>query len=214
MQPITRKFSLISAALFALASSVAAGCLETSGAADRAEPAEPAEGEATAESQQHFDLSCDPTAITPDRTFTTAPAECVTNKALSLGDMYSELFCSPYVVEYSYKPKNIGASWDHNPWSEAECNAMRASVTIYTFLNGVWVSNGTAKFHGDWCTGSFCGPPCHPELDAGSIMPKPGFGTKWRVAASAFAKNCTSDSGCYNDYKRVAVYDSGDCIPE
>lgn len=202
-------------ALCVLASFTAIGC----GAADPASDLEEV-SEATAESapeetgRSESSLIipiCDPTAITADVTQSTPPGNCEIVESKSLGDSYAELFCSPYVVEFTYKPTDIIVEWDHAPWSQAECEAMRANYTLYTFNGLAWTANGSAGYHGVWCTGSFCGTgTCNPALNTGSVEPVPGNGTKWRVAATAFAKNCTDT--CYNDFKRLKVKDRGSCI--
>jgi hypothetical protein len=221
MRHVNRKISTIAATFCALASVVAVGCLETAGPADAAGSAD--EG-AVAQSEQSLeippidipplDLSCDPTAIAADRSFATAPGECSSNKALSLGDTYPELFCTPYVVEFTYRPKKLKAGWDHSVATKSECEALRSTVTLYTFFQSAWSSNGTAKYHGAWFDNGPFLPSCEAVLDTGSSMPNPGIGTRWRVAVSAHARNCTSESGCYNDFKRVSVIDEGVCIPE
>ncbi len=209
-----RTRSIVSAVCFALAGTVAVGCLEgASGPTEAADAAGPAEGDTTSESQQALTLLCDPTAITPDRSFAVKAETCESNKALSIGDTYADLFCTPYVVEFTYKPLNLAAGWDHDPAGEEECEALRASYTIYTFFNGTWANNGTAKYHGVWADNSPFLPNCSQALDAGSSVPSPGFGTKWRASVSAFAKSCTGESGCYNDYKRVVVSDNTPCPP-
>lgn len=214
MLSTVRSFSALSAALFALAASAAVGCLDNSASADSADSAE---GEGTAESQQAFEISCAPAFIPADRTFANAPSECGRNLAVSPGDLYVESGCKPYVVEFGYKPKHLSAGFDHGAWSRDECLDTRSEVTVYTFANGIWSSNGTGTFHGSWSDGGGQFPTdCNPVLDFGSSMPKPGTGTKWRVAVTAYAKACginvVGDS-CYTDYKRAFVLDDETCGP-
>lgn len=217
-----RSLSAISAALFALAASAAVGCLDGSPPADRAGPADAgdsagaAEGEATAESQQELEISCVPSLIGADKTFANPPSECGKNLALSNGDLYVEAGCKPYIVEFGYKPKHLSAGFDHGAWSKEECNDTHADVTVYTFVNGNWFSNGTGKFHGSWSDGNPGPPSCTSVPDFGSSMPKPGLGTKWRVAVTAYAEACQINSvsyTCYTDYKRAYVLDDETCGP-
>lgn len=214
-----RSFSALSAALFALAASAAVGCLDGSAPADRAGPADSgdsAEGEGTAESQQSLEISCSPPLIAADKTFANPPGECGRNLAVSNGDLYVEAGCKPYVVEFGYKPKSLVAGFDHGAWSKDECKATRADVTVYTFSNGFWSSNGTGHFHGSWTDFSPAPATCTPVLDFGSSMPNPGNGTKWRVAVTAYANACGVNAHvdmCYTDYKRAFVMDDESCGP-
>jgi hypothetical protein len=163
--------------------------------------------------QDSIILGCNPATINADASFSTAPANCQVNSARSLNDIYAEIFCAPYVVEYTYRPLHFGAAWDHLPWSQAECEALRTNISAYTFNNGTWTTNGTATLHGVWCdpnVNDFCPEQCAAEFDSGNVLPTLGTGTKWRVAASAYATNC-GGSSCYRDYKRVVVSDAANC---
>jgi hypothetical protein len=212
----SRTFVAACSALFVLTSITAVGCGAADPASDREEVSEAAaqsEPEETGRSESSLIIipTCDPTAITADSTQSTPPGNCGVVQSTSLGDIYAEVFCNPYVVEFTYKPTDIAAGWDHAPWSQAECEAMRANYTLYTFNGSSWTTNGTAGYHGVWCTGDFCGTGvCNVVLNSGSVEPVPSNGTKWRVAATAFAKNCTDT--CYNDFKRVKVSDFGNCV--
>lgn len=208
MQYKQPSLSIIMVTFYVLASTMTLACGEMGSETDYADAGSEAQLQ-----QSSIILSCNPTTINADASFSTAPGNCQFNTSKSLGDLYPDILCSPYVVEYAYRPLQLGAGWDYLPWSQAECEALRANITAYTFNNGAWTTNGTATLHGIWCDpniNGFCPERCAAVLDAGSVLPTVGAGTKWRVAAMAYATNC-GGSSCYSDFKRVAVSDAANC---
>ena len=145
-------------------------------------------------------IPCNPTSVTADAVLSTPPTTANSVRSISPGDTYAESNCAPYIVEFTYHPISIGASWDHNA-SQAECAGLQMTLDTYTF-NGTWSPTSHSVYSGIWSVGR-----CLPAIDLDvSVPPSFGSGTKWRAAAYALTTNCTST--CYNDFKRIVISDS------
>ncbi|WP_437295527.1 hypothetical protein [Sorangium sp. So ce426] len=186
MKVIGKRF----AAMFILCAA-AASTIVACGSVDGSDGSDPASAELVGDAADEV-FSCGWSTITADATKTTLEWT-----AQSAGDTYSAPICARFVVEFT-QHDDLYVKWNDEITTQSACERMRLVFTGYTYSGGSWTNEGTVHAHGSWA-----GVSCNAVLDTGSSSISFGSGTKYRIAAAAYAESCTDT--CYYDYKRVSV---------